>query len=119
LKYRFYHGAKLSFDVGYGKFSTGMNVDYHSSIINIDLAFQDSLRINNIALPIFLLPGLREYREKHNSGDMLFNWRIAWEPNAVIRWSFFVNNLFNREFMTRPADVGPPRVFATQLAVRL
>ena len=119
LKYRFYHSAKLGIDANYKQFSSGMNIDYHSNIINIDLAFEDSLRVNGIGLPIFILPGMREYREKNNTGDVLFNWRIAWEPSATIRLSFFINNLFNREYMTRPADVGPPRTFAMQLALRL
>ena len=119
LKYRFYHNAKLNLDAGYKNFSTGINIDYHSLIINIDRAFEDSLRVQGIALPVFIVPGLREYRERNNKGDVLFNWRIAWEPSAAIRLSFIINNLFNREYMTRPADVGPPRTFAVQLALRL
>jgi outer membrane cobalamin receptor len=119
LKYRFYHSAKLGADVSFRNFSTGMNIDYHSYMINIDLAFEDSLRVNGIGLPIFILPGMREYREKNDKGDVLFNWRFAWEASTIIRLSFYINNLFNREYMTRPADVGPPRTFAVQLALRL
>lgn len=119
LKYRFYHGAKLAVDAKYKRFSSGLNIDYHSYIINIDLAFEDSLRVNGVGLPIFILPGMYEYRRANNTGDVLFNWRIAWEPTAILRLSFVINNLFNREYMTRPADVGPPRTFAMQLALKL
>jgi outer membrane receptor protein involved in Fe transport len=118
LKYRFYHGAKLAVDVKYKTLSTGLNIDYHSYIINIDRAFEDSLRVNGVGLPIFILPGMYEYRQANNRGDVLFNWRIGWEPTAILRLSFIINNLFNREYMTRPADVGPPRTFALQLALK-
>ncbi|MBK6966458.1 MAG: TonB-dependent receptor [Bacteroidales bacterium] len=85
----------------------------------LDLAFEDSLRVNGVGLPIFILPGLREYREKNKTGDVLVNWRFAWQPMDKLKLSFFINNLFNREYMTRPADVGPPRVFGMQVAVKL
>ncbi len=119
LKYRFYHNAKLGFETSYKAFSTGLIIDYHSYMINIDLAFEDSLRIAGVGLPIFILPGLREYREKNNTGDVVFNWRLAWEPADKIRLTFIINNLFNREYMTRPADVRPPRTFALQLGLKL
>lgn len=119
LKYRFYHNVKLSFDAAYQKLSAGFNLDYHSHIINIDRAFEDSLRVNGVGLPIFILPGLYEYRQKHNTGDMLINWRMAWQPADRIKVSFIINNLFNREYMTRPADVGPPRTFALQVGLKV
>lgn len=119
LKYRFYHSAKLGMDIGYRKFSTGFNIDYHSHIINIDKAFEDSLRFESGIAYAVILPGMKKYRETNNTGNILFNWRFAWEPSAAIRLSFFINNLLNREYMTRPADIGPPRTFAMQLAVRI
>lgn len=119
LKYRFYHSAKLNLDIGYRKVSTGINIDYHSHIINIDKAFEDSLRFESGIAYAVILPGMKKYRETHNQGNILFNLRIAWEPSATIRLSFFINNLFNREYMTRPADIGPPRTFAVQLGMNL
>lgn len=119
LKYRFFHNLKFGADVAYREISSGFNIDYHSYIINIDLAFEDSLRVNGVGLPIFILPGLREYREKNNTGDVLVNWRFAWEPSATLKLSLVINNLFNREYMTRPADVGPPRTFAVQVGLKI
>jgi outer membrane receptor protein involved in Fe transport len=118
LKYRFYHNVKLSLDAEYRNFSSGLTIDYHSYMINIDLAFEDSLRVDGVGLPIFILPGLRDYRQKNNTGDILLNWRMGWEPADRIKISFIINNLFNREYMTRPADVGPPRTFAVQLGMK-
>ncbi|HSW67771.1 MAG TPA: TonB-dependent receptor, partial [Bacteroidales bacterium] len=118
LKYRFYHSAKASVDFSWRRFSTGFNADYHSFIINIDRAFEDSLRFPNGVPFGAILPGLQEYRRINNTGEILFNFRIAYEPSEHIRWSLIVNNLFNNEFMTRPAYVGPPRVYAVQLSMR-
>ncbi len=118
LKYRFYHSAKAGVNISYRKLSMGLNLDYHSFIINIDRAFEDSLRFPNGVPYAIILPGMKEYRAKNNTGDVVLNWRIAWEPIHGNRFSFIINNLFNREYMTRPADVQPPRVFAVQLSMR-
>ncbi|MDP2423402.1 MAG: TonB-dependent receptor [Bacteroidales bacterium] len=121
LKYRFYHSAKASINVSYRKLSMGMHLDYHSYIINIDMAFEDSLRFpppSNLAYAV-ILPGMKEYRAKNNTGDIIFNWRIAWDPLPGTRLSFIINNLFNREYMTRPGDVQPPRVYALQLSMKI
>ncbi len=118
LKYRFYHSAKAGINISYRKFSTGITMDYHSYMINIDKAFEDSLRFSNGIPYGIIVPGMKAYRAANNKGDVLFNWRLTWQPIALTRFSFIINNLFNREYMTRPADVGPPRVFAIQASVR-
>ena len=110
---------KVAFDVSVKEFSTGLYLDYHSHIIYIDCAFEDSLRVNGVAVPFFILPGLYEYRRKHNTGDVLVNWRRAWQPAGRLKVSFIINNLFKREYMTRPADVGPPRTFAVQVGIKI
>ncbi len=118
LKYRFYHNSKAAVDISYRKLSSGFNIDYHSHIINIDRAFEDSLRFENGVAYAVILPGMKEYREKHDQGDIIVNWRFSWEPATGTKLSFIVNNLFNREYMTRPADVQPPRVYALQLSLK-
>lgn len=118
LKYRFVHSAKASVDFSWRQFSAGLNADYHSFIINIDRAFEDSLRFPNGVPFGVILPGLQEYRRINNTGEILFNFRLAYEPAEHIRWSFIVNNVLNNEHMTRPAYVGPPRVYAVQLSMR-
>lgn len=118
LKYRFYHSAKAGFDLGWRNLSSGFNLDYHSHIINFDKAFEDSLRFNNGVAYAVILPGMKQYRKTNNTGDVIVNWRFAWEPAEKTKISFIINNLFNREYMTRPADVKPPRVFAVQVSLR-
>ena len=50
---------------------------YTSKMINIDKAFEDEL-IEGFNPPILLLPGLKEYREKHNKGNIVFDFRISY-----------------------------------------
>lgn len=118
LKYRFYHSCKLVADAGWKKLSAGLTFDWHSHMINIDRAFEDSLRFPNGAAYAVIVPGLKEYRQIHNTGDYVINLRISYDPAENTRFSLIINNLLNREYMTRPADVQPPRVFAIQFSTR-
>ncbi|MGC8865324.1 MAG: TonB-dependent receptor [Bacteroidales bacterium] len=114
LKYRFYHSAKLMADFDWKKLSAGVSFDWHSHMINIDKAFEDSLRFPNGTAYAVIVPGLKEYRQIHNRGDYIINLRLSYDPVENTRFSLIINNLLNREYMTRPADVGPPRVLAVQ-----
>ncbi len=114
LKYRFYHSAKLVADAGWKKLSAGLTFDWHSHMINIDKAFEDSLRFPNGTPYAVIVPGLKEYRQIHNKGDYVINFRLSYDPAENTRFSLIINNLLNREYMTRPADVAPPRIFAIQ-----
>lgn len=118
MKYRFYHSCKLVADAGWKKLSAGLTFDWHSHMINIDRAFEDSLRFPNGAAYAVIVPGLKEYRQIHNTGDYVINLRISYDPAENTRFSLIINNLLNREYMTRPADVQPPRVFAIQFSTR-
>ncbi len=119
LKYRFYHSAKWVADVGWKKLSAGFTFDWHSPMINIDKAFEDSLRFPNGVAYAVIVPGLKEYRQKHNTGDFVVNLRLSIDLLKNSRFSLIINNLFNREYMTRPADVAPPRVFAIQYSLKI
>ncbi len=125
LKYRFYHNLKLDYEIQYHKISLGINGEYCSHIINIDKAFEDTIRFpNGQAIvssdgPVFLLPGLAEYREKHNKGFLVFDIRLTWNVSDKIRFSAGVKNLFNKEYMIRPADVQAPRTYVVQLNIRV
>jgi iron complex outermembrane receptor protein len=62
---------------------------------------------------------LKEYREKYNTGDIVFDYRISCHISGGIKASFIINNLFNREYMGRPGDVQPPRGFALMLSAKI
>ncbi len=128
LKYRFYHNAKADFSIEVKKLTFGFNFEYQSHIINIDKIFEDTVRAPNGITPLFnpatgkyamILPGLKEYREKHNKGFVVFDMRIGWKVNESVHLNFTAKNIFNKEYMMRPGDVQPPRTFLIQLSVKV
>jgi len=124
LKYRYYHSAKADFEVEYKDISIGVSVNYHSYIINIDKVFEEPLKDpagNPLVMngdTAYFLPGLKQYREKHHTGDIVFDSRISYNITEKSKISFVVKNLFNREYMIRPGDVQPPRTVAIQYALK-
>jgi iron complex outermembrane receptor protein len=79
---------------------------YNSFMENIDKFFE------------LALPGIKSYRERFNQGDLVFDTRIMYQINKEVRVSMITNNVFNREYTSRPADVKAPRNFALQLMVK-
>jgi outer membrane cobalamin receptor len=124
LKYRFYHSAKADLEVTHLRFSGGISLDYHSYIINIDKAFEDTIRFmgqpmqNPDGTPLMILPGLKEYRDAHHIGDVVFNARFSYQITENSKMALIVKNIFNREYMIRPADVQAPRTIAVQYALK-
>jgi len=124
LKYRFYHSAKADFEISYKKVTAGISVDYHSYMINIDKAFEDTVRWANgnpiiqNGEAVMFMPGLKEYREKHNKGDIVFDFRISYQVQESSKISVIVKNILNREYMLRPGDVQAPRNIALQYALQ-
>jgi len=125
LKYRFYHNAKADLEMNYKNLYWGMSMNYFSFIFNIDKAFEDSLRFPN-GTPIikngeamFILPGLKEYREKNNGGTFVFDCRFGISLGEKSRISAVLRNAFNNEYMIRPGDIQPPRTFALQYMLKV
>ena len=111
LKYRYYHSAKADVEIDYKIISAGLSFIYRSFMINVDDVFLDPV-IGNM-----ILPGYADYREAHHTGDIIFDGRFAWKFTRHARISLIVRNLFNREYIGRPGDIGPPRNVTLQLAV--
>lgn len=122
LKYRFHHLVRASLQFDYKHLLLGIDARYNSFMVNIDETFENGA---NIYLGDYLiqtqqvLPGLKEYREKHDNGDLVFDARIGYKINEHYQLHFIVNNLFNREYMTRPGDIRPPRQFVLHFQANL
>lgn len=110
LKYRFNHLVKGDVQFDYKKFSFGFSGRYNSFMKNIDGIFEQT-----IGEDIEILPGLKDYRDENNRGDMVFDTRLGYRINDTFMVHFIVNNLFNREYMTRPGDIRGPRQFMLRL----
>jgi len=107
LKYRWRHTAKSDIEFGYKKAMFGFSCRYNSYMENIDRFF------------LYAIPGIREYRDKNKDGDWVFDARLSYQVHKSARVAFIVNNIFNREYISRPADLQAPRSFAVQLSVKI
>lgn len=112
LKYRFNHLAKADIEAVYKNFSIGASMRYNSFMRNIDAVFEQDI------FGTFILPGLKEYREKNNKGALVFDARIGYDFLEHYRVGFMVNNLLNTEYVGRPGDIQAPRSFMGQLQVK-
>jgi hypothetical protein len=121
LKYRFRHNAKADVELTYKKCALGFSVRYNSFMENIDNTFQREL-LNDLFPTyhsgLYILPGLKEYREAHNTGDLIFDARFSVQASKQAKISYICNNVLNREYMSRPGDMMPPRNMAVQVVVR-
>ena len=113
LKYRYRHIAKTDIELTYKKLSLGNSLRYNDFMKNIDKIFTDSF------LEIIGISGINEAREKFKHGDFIIDTRIGYQFNDIVRFGFVINNLLNREYMTRPATMMPPRTFAFQCSLKI
>ncbi len=113
LKYRFKHLVKLDIQATYKKFSLGVSLRYNSFMKNIDLMFEEPITTD--VGEIFILPGLREYRKNNSNGALVFDSRFIYHITKEMKLNLIVNNLFNAEYVSRPADLQAPRNFLIQL----
>ncbi len=108
LKYRFQHLAKLDVQATYKKWSLGFSARYNSFMSNIDLVFT-----------AFNFSDMNDARRMGKEGDLIFDARSSYKINQKLTANLMVSNLLNREVMTRPADLRPPRLFVLQLQIKL
>jgi iron complex outermembrane receptor protein len=112
LKYRFKHLAKADVEVNYKKLSLGFSTRYNSHMTNIDYVFENPI------LGISILPGLKNYRQINNKGNLVFDARFGWNFSEKYRFGFMVNNILNAEISARPGDIQPPRTFIAQILMK-
>jgi outer membrane cobalamin receptor len=119
LKYRFFHLAKGDVQFEYKKFSIGLGTRYNSFMVNIDDSFEED--ISKVIFPnglgLYLLPGLKNYRQIHRAGNLTFDFRFGVEVNDKSKVSLIINNLLNAENLGRPGDLQPPRMYMIQYLI--
>ena len=114
LKYRYYHSLKGGIEMSFGRFNVGVSVLYSSKIINIDKAFLGPL------IPPFpdeLLPGFKDYWEKYNKGVAVCDVRVGMNITESASVALICKNIFNKEYMSRPGSIMPPRNIAIQCSM--
>lgn len=113
LKYRFRHLAKADVEVNYKKYSAGISMRYNSFMRNIDRIFEEEI------IPgTSILPGLKEYRQIYNGGNLVFDFRLGYKFNDKYRLGLMCNNILNAEVTSRPGDIQPPRNYQIQVQMK-
>lgn len=116
LKYRYRHLAKADVMFEYKKWMFGTSFRFNSFMENIDRSFEEPL-IAGLQSTV-ILPGLKEYRQRFNQGDYVFDMRLGYAINQNSKVTLVINNFLNREIMGRPGDIQPPRTLALQYGLR-
>ncbi len=111
LKYRYNHLAKIDAQFTYlKKLMIGLSARHNSYMQNIDRVF--------VTPPINLTsPGIDRGRLLNPNGDWVFDLRAGYTYKKV-SVTATVNNIFNTEIMSRPADLRPTRLFILQLGYK-
>lgn len=117
LKYRFNHLAKADIELKWKEISIGFSARYNSYMSNVDKTFVDGVPLVDGSV-VQILPGLKEYREKNNTGSLVFDARLGYNFMKHYRVGFMISNLLNTEYVSRPGDVQAPRTFLLQLQVK-
>ena len=115
LKYRYKNIAKLDAELVYKKITIGVSLRYNDFMRNVDKIFTEDF----IGGDEGLIPGINTAREQFNSGDFIIDSRIAYNLSRTLRLGLIVNNLLNREYMSRPANMKIPRTYAVQLSMKI
>ena len=79
---------------------------------NVDAIFIDPIMSSTI-------PDINEAREKFIDGDFIVDFRTSYQLNDITKISLVINNLLNREYMSRPANLMPPRTIALQCNMKI
>ena len=112
LKYRHKHVTKLDMQYKFGKWSIGTSFRYNSFMLNVDKIFVEPFFEN-------LVPGIPESREELADGDFIIDSRFIYEFNQSTTFSLIVNNLLNREYQSRPANMMAPRNLSLKLSISI
>jgi iron complex outermembrane receptor protein len=107
LKYRPQHVIKADLMAIYKKWHLGFGATYQSSVQNIDGAF------------LVLVPGVQESQDLNLSEYVLLNGRIGYRVSSHWDTNIIINNISNREYIIRPADIAAPRCVRFQITYTL
>ncbi|HXB41125.1 MAG TPA: TonB-dependent receptor [Bacteroidia bacterium] len=126
LRYRNKTLFKNDIQLTWHGFSVGWSTRFSSFMQNIDNRFEKPM-IYDILNPntsfynssfLYVLPGLKKYRQTHNQGNWVNDFRMSYQVSQHLKLSFLINNIFNVEFMSRPGYLEPQRTFIVQAAIK-
>ena len=107
LKYRPRHLAKSDIMINYKNWQIGMGATYQSTVENIDGAFA------------LLVAGVQESIDQNLSEYLTLNVRCGYHLSPNWNANVIVQNISNREYAIRPADIAAPRQVRFQVTYTL
>ena len=122
LKYRHENLLKFDLNLEYKIVMTGISIRYNSLMRNMDAVFGSGLFNEGGGTdgnPTVIDIGILESRERMLNGDWIIDWRIGANINDNISISLIIDNILNREYQNRPADLGAPRTFTLKLSAKI
>jgi outer membrane receptor protein involved in Fe transport len=104
LSFRHKESIKGNLNMQYKKLGIGFYGFYNSPFLNLDQFF------------IGLVQGLAKdnYWQPYSAGFVLDS-RISYKMGRNVNLSFFVKNVFNKEYMEVPGNTNPPRTYQLQM----
>ena len=122
LKYRHENVLKFDINLEFANIMTGLSTRYNSMMQNMDAVFGSSVFNANGGGDgglVIMDIGILESRERMVNGDLIFDYRVGYHINENVSISLIIDNLLNREYQTRPADLGPPRAYTLKLSAKI
>lgn len=104
LKYRNRHTIKFDGQATFKGISAGVTFQYLSFMEAIDafLEGEDNSSFNPRTK-------IYHFRQKHNTGSVVLNARVAYQIAKFVKVSFLMNNVMNSEFAIQPGKLEAPR----------
>jgi len=118
LKYRHENIVKFDLNLDYKRIMTGFSFRYNSLMRNMDFVF-GSDQFNGGTGPGSIDIGILDSRARMLDGDIIVDYRVGYHISDELTFSFIIDNILNREYQNRPADLGPPRTFTIKLSAKL
>lgn len=123
LKYRQKHTLKAVLDFNWKRLSLGTNIIWKSKTLAVDYIMvdervKDQPEIMDYVRQVLFgnVNGetLDSYWSKHNTAYCTVDLRTGVKITNQIAFQFTINNLFNKEYSTRPMAVAAPRTYLMQ-----
>lgn len=124
LKYRQKHTFKTVLDFNWKRLSVGTNIIWKSKTLAVDYIMVDERAkaepeimdyVRDIIFGNIGGETLHSYWQQHNTDYCTVDLRAGFRITPALSLQFMVNNLFNKEYSTRPMAVAAPRTYVMQV----
>ena len=124
LKYRQKHTFKTVLDFNWKRLSLGTNIIWKSKTLAVDYIMVDERPkaepeimdyVRDILFGNINGETLHSYWQKQNTDYCVVDLRAGIKITNEVALQFMINNLFNKEYSTRPMAVAAPRTYVMQL----